>query len=132
VQRGVDMLSQRMLDLKFSTVPEPVFFPVGKRISAGVKFLNDLEPDWRSRINEAGLDIGCSISCILGQLFGDYMNGCAELRLDPRKEAAEMGFNVLDSESSTTDREFVALTRGWRVALQNPSTRNLERLTIAA
>src|SRR3989344_7097480 len=134
-EAGVRMSSnaqqQLALDLGVTGV-EPILFPVGRRIASGVKFLDELEPDWRSKVNARRLDISNPGDCILGQIFGDFMDGCSQLRIEPHKEAARMGFNVLNPNSPMGDREFEALNRGWPLVLDSAKVGNLKRLKIAA
>ena len=75
-------------------------------VTAGVEMLDrhfaDTGVDWRSRIDLAKLDMQQSKYCILGQLFGDYHLGIAELGIDDMADdhtewwtiACDHGFNI--------------------------------------
>lgn len=68
----------------------------------GTNFIDKIDPD--------RLDIGSGISCICGQLYGDYCNGRDKLGLTDH-EAAKYGFY-----SRHVDR-YGELTEAWRQGL---------------
>src|SRR3989344_4913185 len=113
-------MMQSSLNLGLSSTSPAILFAVGKRIARGVKWLDEVGPlDWRSTIDKCRLDIQSCHDCNLGQLFGNYIDGCSKLRIDPTREAAMLGFNVLNSGSPLADREFEALNRGWQFAFDS-------------
>ncbi len=124
-------MGQLLLDLEFQPSKR---FAVGKRIVGGLRYLDTVyKREWRSRINLERLDMGSSAWDLFGQLFGDYRTGCRILRLDPQQESARLGFNVMNPKSPVAEREFAALTQGWKEVLQtNPSIKVIRKLRIAA
>jgi hypothetical protein len=56
--------------------------PLEVRVARGVALLDEQVPEWASRIEVARLDVR-SPSCILGQLFGTYIDGHIALALGP-------------------------------------------------
>ncbi len=123
-------MTQQSLELQLPAV-EPILFPVGKRIAFGFRFLDMMDPGWRDRIDRERLDISSPVHCCFGQLYRHYLNGCSQYYLEPLTEAAQMGFSVLDPESPDVQREYEALTRGWKFAIDHPHLR-MKRLKIAA
>ena len=128
------MTTQPSLDLGLPNIPPAILFDVGKRIARGIKWLDEVGPDdWRSLIDRERLDIQSCHDCNLGQLFGNYIEGCSELRISPTREAALLGFNVLHPNSSSAKREFEALNRGWQFAFDSGfDLRKIKRLRVAA
>lgn len=61
------------------------------RVKAGAKWLDELYPDWRNRIDIGKLDMGHSCLCVLGQLGGSYREVMLKRSLDERA-CADMGF----------------------------------------
>ncbi len=126
-------MTQMSLGLGIAS-PQPILFPVGRRIMAGVRELeNMVGPDWRDRIKKKH-PIASFNQCVICQVSGgDYEDGCRMLGINPKsKEPAMLGFNVVDIKSLHVDREFEALTRGWEVVIKNPSIRSIKHLRIAA
>lgn len=73
-----------------------------ERVIHGARVLDRFEPGWRERINLERFAITDCMDCILGQLFGDYIDGLNNLRerLPDRDGdlAAYFGFEVDDEE----------------------------------
>ncbi|MEK7227417.1 MAG: hypothetical protein AAB641_00820 [Patescibacteria group bacterium] len=126
-------MKQQKLDLGIAA-SQPILFPVGPQIAAGVRALDALAgPNWRERVKRKH-PIASYTSCVLCQVFGgDYAYGCEMLGIDPKsKEPAQLGFNVIERDSPHADREFEALTHGWELVIKNPSLQSIKRLKIAA
>ena len=125
-------MHQMTLDPSFAKDIRKVFH-VGGRIMAGIRELDLLCPDsdWRSKINTDTLDIGSRSQGVLGQIFGSYEAGYYIIRGGNPNERTpiKMGFNA--SVSENRDDEFLALTRGWKIALVHevPNLKHL-RITI--
>jgi hypothetical protein len=66
---------------------------IAERVAAGAALLDQRDPDWWRAIRPADLDIGSCCSCVLGQLFGDYDVGMAEVGIT-EDEDADLGFNI--------------------------------------
>lgn len=74
------------------------------RVSNGVSLLNEKVPNWLNRINLNVLDIYDHKNCILGQLYGSYIEGCIQLFVDYWKKSPE------DWKKSIEDRSSNGLT----------------------
>jgi hypothetical protein len=47
----------------------------------GRDLLNQINPDWRTKIDPANLDMFVYEKCILGQLYGGYLQGLKALNI---------------------------------------------------
>lgn len=78
------------------------------RAKKGAEVLDSqIGADWHTKINLSTLDLGSCYACILGQLFGEYMDGRDALRLDAA-EARAHGFTLRRQEPG-----FLELTKAW-------------------
>ena len=89
----------------------------------GAKLLDKVEPSWFQMVDLTILNMGSLSCCVLGQAYGDYMEGL--LRLETRaddagrrvkKRGEEMdpyyyGFSILDVPLTAV--EWSALTEAW-------------------
>lgn len=48
-------------------------------VRRGAAFLDATSPGWAERIDPRRLDMGSCDECILGQLYGDYLDGLARI-----------------------------------------------------
>lgn len=64
------------------------------RVNAGVEKLDVLVPDWASRIDVELLDMHSCSRCVLGQVFGHYAQGVAELEEYGAFNGGEWGFDI--------------------------------------
>jgi hypothetical protein len=78
------------------------------KVAAGIKLLDSKKPGWRSKIEADDLNLGSCDVCVLGQVFGSYDSGLADLGLDTY-DAKSYGFN--------TSYDFQELTDAWKDAL---------------
>lgn len=105
-------------------------------VQNGAALLDEVVPDWRSRIKVINLDLGDSQFCVLGQLYGDYDAGLGLLEVqleddnhpilnevDPEAfdnctwfPAEEYGFYI---DSYMRSYSWADLTEAWRAYL-NP------------
>jgi hypothetical protein len=103
-----------------STLP-----PLTTRVATGAALLDRAWPGWHAQVDPDRLDAADVGRCILGQLFGGYQQGLAELtacRCDevaayhasPVAWAAWHGFDLDVTESRAA---FVELARAWRAEL---------------
>lgn len=82
------------------------------RVDNGVRLLDRYGPaGWRDRIDPGVLDIDSSADCVVGQLYGDWEVGQAELEFRDA-EAAEF-FGLYPAE----DGDAANLTASWRALL---------------
>lgn len=94
-------------------------------VEAGAKFLDEKVPGWASRIDPNELDMHWWNMCVLGRLYGDYNDGCAELGLDTGDEDGyiddkgtlsvvySLGYNLPGSEDC-----YPELTETWKAAIR--------------
>lgn len=52
---------------------------IEQRVSNGVALLDEHKPGWRDLVNVYTLDMESTESCILGQVFGEYIKGASAL-----------------------------------------------------
>jgi len=104
---------QLPLGLGFSSVFKSLP-PVRKRIQAGAALLDEKRGlEWRELVDIETLDMASPNEDILGQLFDHYSIGLCELGIRPHR-SVELGFSIIDPESSSADYEFAVLTKCWR------------------
>jgi hypothetical protein len=88
------------------SVPEHLFEvsddPPEVRVARGAALLDAQVPDWRGRINVERLDVQ-SPWCVLGQLYGSYIDGHIALCLGPILwlEGMYHGFLASDSQAAS-------------------------------
>lgn len=51
-------------------------------VDAGFALLNDSQPGWQSKVDLDDLNIDSTFRCVLGQLYGNYRIGIADLGLE--------------------------------------------------
>lgn len=100
------------------------------RIDAGIKWLDEQRPDWRSRVDLDYLNMGDASDCILGQVFGHFWKAVSGAGTDvpphsmTYEEAVNRGF-TLDNRIES----YQELTNAWRIkSLLEPSYRGRHRL----
>ena len=63
-------------------------------VANGIKLLDSkVLFNWRENINWVTLDILSPTDCILGQIFGNYLNGLLALELEKSGQAVVFGFH---------------------------------------
>ena len=86
-------------------------------VTNGAAFLDTYAPSWHMRIDPSILEIRMPATCILGQLFGDYLVGLSVLRLSG-DEASEYGFDIHDDQKwlnrEYTNPLWMELDERWR------------------
>lgn len=56
--------------------------PIPDRVQRGVELLDRVRPGWERSIDLGSLDIAICTRCVLGQLFGHYVDGKEALGID--------------------------------------------------
>ena len=90
------------------------------RIARGVKLLDEQNPGWRRKLDLEELNLGSTKACILGQVYGDYMDGCQALF---GKEyyvgdlAREHGFEFYYDPETEKEIDYGMLDKAWREVL---------------
>lgn len=88
------------------------------RVIKGAAVLDASAPRlWREMIDLNTLDLSDGEDCVLGQVFGTYVDGLTALEL-PEDEAEEHGFYLACTRSSDDSececgRDYPALTQAW-------------------
>lgn len=84
---------------------------VDQRAARGAALLDQVVPAWFFRIDLETLNIRNRFLCILGQLFGDYLDGRSWLFGDVHPEqpglAAQYGFTLSTEEYLDDDGEYL-------------------------
>lgn len=81
-------------------------------VERGVDLLDERVPEWRTKIDVFTLRMSEPDRCVLGQLFGGYSEGVAELRLSGNQDPCRMGFDIYDGYTS-----YEYLQTAWKEAL---------------
>lgn len=88
-----------------------------ERVARGVALLDRVRPGWAQLVDLDRLDMQECAACVLGQLYGDFDDGCIANSL-PLAAAAEHGFHHrLTSPRAghrTVTAEYQALYEEWR------------------
>lgn len=91
---------------------------IDERVDNGAGLLDQYGPhDWRERIDPARLDIDTGTNCVIGQLYGDWEQGLAELELRDWSDDATF-YGLYPAE----DGDGEALTASWRSLLLGTRT----------
>lgn len=86
-------------------------------VKRGVQLLNREVTDWYDLINLDLLDILHGDQCVLGQLFGDYVDGLRELGLTA-KESNAHGFCFGYDLANYSYAGWADLTEQWKSAIR--------------
>lgn len=80
---------------------------VVSRIPEGVALLDDVVPNWASKVDLSRLSMSDYNWCVLGQVFGDYSEGRRSLGI-PIGDGQWYGF-----DQCSTDSNWEALDEAW-------------------
>lgn len=92
------------------------------QVAAGVRLLDDAAPGWEAQVNLAFLNMSNCQQCILGQVFGDYGLGQAQVG----KTGNGYGFTLLGTDGDA-DVRWTRLAQAWRRVVAKRLIRNLEK-----
>jgi len=84
-----------------------------RRVARGAKFLDERVPNWEQRINLERLDISSDTDCVLGQLFGTYVESFGKTPLSNDQDL-EFGFYTTEYAEEEQDDDFLLLTMYWK------------------
>lgn len=85
------------------------------RVTRGAQLLDERLPGWVDRIDLDRLNLASSCNCILGQKFGDYLDGIDALFNCQNTDAINHGFDAFEDEGADAEAaEYEALTAEWR------------------
>jgi hypothetical protein len=104
---------------------------IPEEIKAGMALLDKKVPGWREKANPNSLDMAYCFSCILGQVFGEYLYGLKKLGITEEAEweqedslvferAQSLGFQSKVLIGITYDYRY--LTQAWKEALSETSS----------
>ena len=69
-----------------------------EQVKRGIRLLDSAMPGWRKRIRIKNLDLHSGCNCILGQLYGEFVEGWCEVRKFGsyifRHDPPYCGFNI--------------------------------------
>lgn len=87
------------------------------QIDRGCALLDRELPEWRSLVDQDKFDMKKNDSCILAQLFGDYMTGLDKLGV-PRytTDDVDCGFDIPKHKISNSEYDY--LTDEWKRRLK--------------
>jgi hypothetical protein len=84
-----------------------------EQIDAGAKWLDENDPGWELKIDLSEFDIASCHHCVLGQLYGDWMEAITEVGGEQKLIwSASHGFNlsIVDQEH---EEKYDLLEQGW-------------------
>lgn len=93
----------------------PTIEELDARVDKGAGLMNDQDPGWFHSIDTIRLDLNSVDDCVLGQRFGDYHDGKAELGLDTDQAEAH-GFIFKEVVSKGA---YQTLTDRWLVKIND-------------
>ena len=96
------------------TEPRGYAKSITERVQAGVELLDQQLSGWDQKIDLEVLDLGNCAVCVLGRLYGDYLEGVCRLDLFT-DEAAAYGFDgvIVDGWEDGVGA-YSQLTEEWR------------------
>lgn len=81
----------------------------------GIELLDKQRPGWRDQVDPQRLAMGSDLTCVLGQVFGDFCEGLKALGLDPMtRDDAYYGFVT---PRYRLDNGYFRLSAAWREAI---------------
>ena len=96
----------------------PLDEPREARVARGVALLDEKRPGWRTEVNPDTLDMNHDWDCVVGQLYGRFIDGWGPLGLTTQTQATRYGFDAVASLYMDSDQdELNALTEAWRAVL---------------
>lgn len=90
---------------------------IKQRVADGANRLDLERPGWHWDVSLDELDMGSGSACVLGQIYGSYDEGRADLKLmgyDGAHWADEcLGFDAGFYQYDNSEREYAALDAAW-------------------
>ncbi len=83
-----------------------------ERVERGAKLLDAKQPGWREKVDPETLEIRSECGCVLGQVFGEYLEGLIQLFTQMDQRSWRYGFNVQWSPKRS-DADFARLQDAW-------------------
>lgn len=93
-----------------------------ERVQNGATWLDENEPGWAQRIDPVALNIESCARCILGQLYGDYINAPEDAWAGVgERNAVERGFSY-DPQADDPGADNRQLNAEWRRLIESRRT----------
>lgn len=112
---------------------------IATRVAKGVALLDEQVPGWDGHIDLIKLDVKSTDRCVLGQVFGNYSEGCDRLGLWEEEETHQThpvlyGFEITEERwYRSADQQYFDLTQEWirvlTVLRQKHETQERETVT---
>lgn len=74
-------------------------------VAKGAALLDERNPGWDAKIDLDGLYVGDSTECVLGQLYGRYLDGQTELGLS-NSQGVSYGFDTWFRKEEHPDEQY--------------------------
>jgi hypothetical protein len=85
-------------------------------VARGAALLDQYRPGWADEIDLDELRLESGSDCVLGQLYGDYGEGRAQLRILDTAYSQDLGFTAgLDGPAA----DWFGLNRCWRALIED-------------
>jgi len=98
----------------------------GEVVQAGMDVLDKKVPGWECRIDPDTLDLASCQRCILGQIYGDYVDGRRTLELT---DTVHHGFTLSALVGGQRKREWEFLTKTWLRVLRKRLSTKIDKIT---
>ena len=98
-----------------------------EQIKRGVQVLNEKKPGWAYSINIESLNIITPAYCVLGQVYGGYSDGLAELRIH-YVDAGNYGFTLTTLPSDAAE-DWDTLTQEWKETIRRIQEQEREQVS---
>ncbi len=86
---------------------------IAERVARGAALLDERRPGWAGEVNAERLEMNDCYECVLGQLFGGFIDGWAALDLDD-KDTPDCGFEAESHHNPPSHNpEYAALKAAW-------------------
>lgn len=91
---------------------------IEQRVAAGAAWLDENRPDWMDRIFLNSLDVSDCTLCVLGQVYGGWMEAPDDAKYDEEDEDYLSPARVRGFEKYGKER-YEALTAEWRRLIES-------------
>lgn len=84
------------------------------RAAAGAEWFDENHPGWHTKINPETLDISHDCNCMVGQLYGSFVEVAGKLMRPKMQVARGILVPRIKTNLSHLDQYYEALTSAWR------------------
>lgn len=97
-----------------------------KYVNQGAKLLDSKTPNWDQNIDLARLNLNSCMSCVLGQIYGDWQDACDYLDIDGIDDV--FGFSAVYTPSGEYANDmYSTLTDLWRAEILARTTKEQDK-----